>query len=88
MTVRQQDGDGRLPTGGVTVLEQAVTERRRDTGYTSSAVGVRDPRAVHPVGRPRLVLPAGSTEQAGHVGEIRPGPPNQLSGMTELGRRG
>ena len=55
MAVRQQDGDGWLLPCGLTVLDQAVTERRRDTRNTSSGVGVRDPRAVNTVGRSRLV---------------------------------
>ena len=88
MAVQQQDGDGRLLSGGLTVPDQVVMERRRDTGNTSAAVGLRDPRAVHPVGRSRLVLPTGSAEQAGHVGEIRPAPPNQLGKRTDPGRRG
>ena len=62
MAVRQQDGDGRLPPRRLTGLGQDVMQRRRDTGNTCTAVGVRDPCPVHSVGRSRLVLPAGSHE--------------------------
>ncbi len=74
MAVRQQDGDGRLLPCGLPVLDQAITERSCNKGNTSIALGVRDPRAVHPIGRSRLVFPAGSPEQAGHV-EFRPARP-------------
>ena len=89
MAVRQQDGDGRLLPGGLPVLgpgQSSSDAAIRETRAPQSAYVIHCP--VHPIGRSRLVLSAGSAEEAGHIGEIRPGPPDQLGRRAELGRCG